>query len=150
MTNLTDFMDLNDDCLLELFKYLSAVDICALKQTNQRLYHLTNYYFHTFYELKEREVLIKNIDGCELRDILMNCGRFIRNLVIDSPRRYSDMNDLNENCDKVDNGTYIGELIGCYCSDKLKILRLHSVYLSGFCSTTYGYVCMYVWVCMSC
>lgn len=134
-------MDLNDDCLLELFKYLSAVDLCALKQTNQRLHQLTNYYFHSVYELKEREVIIKDIDGCKLREILRNCGPFIRNLCIDSPRRYSDMNDLNENnCDQVVDGTYIGELIGNFCSDKLKILRLHSVYLSGFRSTTYGYV----------
>lgn len=131
-------MDLNDDCLLELFKYLSAEDLTALKQTNQRLYQLTDYYFHAVYELKEREVIVKDTDGCKLRNILMHCGRYIRNLCIDSPRRYSDMNDLNDNGDRVGNGTYIGELIGTFCSDKLKILRLHSMYLSGFCLTTYG------------
>lgn len=140
MKNLSEFMDLNDDCLLELFRYLSAEDVSALKQTNQRLYQLTDYYFHSVYEVKEREVIIKDIDGCKLRNILMQCGRFIRNLVIDSPRCYSDMNDLSENCDKVENGTYIGELIGTFCSDKLKVLRLRSVFLSGFCSTIYGYV----------
>lgn len=135
-----EFLDLNDDCFLELFKYLSAEDLSALKQTNQRLYQLTNYYFHSVYELKEREVIIKDIDGCKLRDILLQCGQFIRNLVIDSPRRYSDMNDLSDNYNKVENGTYIGELIATFCSDKLKVLRLHSVFLSGFCSTTFGYV----------
>lgn len=140
MKNFIEFNGLNDDCLLEIFKYLSAVDLCALKRTNQRLHQLTNYYFHTVYEVKEREVIIKDIDGCKLRDILQNCGRFIRNLVIDSPRRYSDMNDLNDRGERVDDGTYIGELIGTLCSDKLKILRLHSVYLSGFRSTQYGYV----------
>ncbi len=138
MINQTEFIDLNDDCLLEILTFLSAEDLCALKQTNRRLHQLTNYYFHTIYEVKEREVIIKDIDGCKLRHILMNCGRFVRNLVIDSPRRYSDMNDLNQSSDRVDNGTYIGELIGTCCSDKLKILRLHSVYLSGFRSTTYG------------
>lgn len=143
MKIVSEFVDLNDDCILEIFKYLSAEDLSALKQTNQRLYQLTDYYFHSVYELKEREVIIKDIDGCKLRDILLQCGRFIRNLVIDSPRRYSDMNDLSESCDKVENGTYIGELIGTFCSDKLKILRLHSVYLSGFRLTTYGYVHLY-------
>ncbi|XP_037048213.1 uncharacterized protein LOC119082737 [Bradysia coprophila] len=138
MKTLTAFNDLNDDCLLEIFKYLSAEDLCALKRTNQRLHQLTNYYFHTVYEVKEREVVIEGTDGCKLRDILENVGRFVRNLVIDSPRRYSDMNDLNEQCDRVDDSTYIGELIGRLCSDKLKILRLHSVYLSGFRSTQYG------------
>lgn len=133
-----EFLDLNDDCLLEVFKYLSPEDVCSLKRTNQRLFQLTDYYFHTIFELKEREVKIKDVDGCKLRDILINCGRFVRNLVIDSPRRYSDMNDLSGNFEKVNDGTYIGEIIRAYCSDQLKSLRLHSLYLSGFRSTTYG------------
>lgn len=142
MQNFIELNDLNDDCLLEIFKYLSAEDLCALKRTNRRFFQLTDYYFHTVYEVKEREVVIKGTDGCKLRDILKNVGRFVRNLTIDSPSNYSDMNDLNDRrCDKVDDSTYIGELIGSLCSDKLKILRLHSVYLSGFRSTHFGYVC---------
>ncbi|KAJ6650017.1 hypothetical protein Bhyg_05260 [Pseudolycoriella hygida] len=138
MKNLSEFMDLNDDCFLELFKYLSAEELIALKLTNKRLYHLTDYYFYSVYELKERAVILKGIDGCKLRNILVHCGKFIRNLVIDSPRGYSDMNDINDNCDQIESGTYIGELIGNYCSDKLHTLRLCSVYLSGFSSIPHG------------
>lgn len=136
MKNLSEFIDLNNDCLLELFKYLSAKDLCSLKQTNQRLYQLVEYYFQSTYELKEREVIIKDIDGCKLRDILIHCGQFIRNLVIDSPRDYADMSDFNENHGKYEQGTYyIGDLIANYCSENLKILRLNSVFLSGFCKS---------------
>lgn len=132
--NETQFLDLNDDCLLELFDYLSAEDLCSLKQSNQRLWHLVDYYFHTVYLLKERAVVIKEVDGSKLNEILKFCGKFVRNLSIETPRRYSDMDDFSENfsgeCD-----TYVGDLIAKHCTDKLRTLRLDSIYLSGFCQS---------------
>lgn len=129
-----EFLDLNDDCLLELFGYLSAEDLCSLKQTNQRLWHLVDYYFQTVYSVKECEVAIKKVDGWKLEEILKYCGKFTRKLLIESPRNYSDMDDFYENECTVRN-KYIGDLIATHCTDKLQKLRFDMVYLSGFCES---------------
>lgn len=133
MNDKVRLLDLNDDCLLEIFNYLSTEDLCAIKLTNQRLWNLAEYYFQSFYLNKEKVVRLKNLAGGRLKVVLKHCGEFARHLVIESPRRYSDLDDFNENgsgqCD-----TYISHLIAEYCTDKLKTLRLDNVYISGFAS----------------
>lgn len=133
-TSDVELLTLNDDCFLELFKYLSTVDLCSVKQTNKRLWNLAEYYFQTNYLNKENEVRLKNVNGKKLKDVLRQCGQFVRKLVIDSPLQYSDLDDFNEDgCGERD--TYIGHLIAKHCSDKLKILRLENVYISRFASS---------------
>lgn len=134
-TNSVQLLDLNDDCFLELFKYLPAADLCSIKQTNQRLWHLTNYYFQCDYSLKEKQVKLTEINGSKLAEVLQLCGHYIRDLIIESPHNYSDMNDFNENYNcHIENqpNTYISQLIATYCRENLRVLRLKSVFLSGF------------------
>lgn len=145
---------LNDDCFLELFTYLSVEDLCTIKQANLRLWNLVEYYFQSIYTNKAHEVRLSHFDSTKLNEILQQCGKFIRQLVIESPRNYSDLKDFRENFDDIDDdndlrhkdnsnsnnstpgGThYIGDLIGKYCSNKLQRLRLQDVYLSGFVTT---------------
>lgn len=133
-TRSVEILTLNDDCFLELFNYLPPEDLCAIKQTNKRLSHLVEFYFASFYLRKEREVRLKNIDGFELKEVLNQCGQFIRRLSIESPRHYSDLNDLDES-DSTNRDTYIGQLIGMHCTDKLRTLRLDSVFISEFASS---------------
>lgn len=132
-------MALNDDCFLELFKYLSVEDLCTIKQTNLRLWNLVEYYFQSIYTHKAHEVRLRNVDSRKLNELLRLCGRFVRRLMIQSPRNYSDLKDFREHFDASagDNGGadtatyYIGDLIGTHCSNKLQQLRLHDVYISG-------------------
>lgn len=133
-TSTVELLALNDDCFLELFKYLSTEDLCAVKQTNQRLWNLTEYYFQTEYQLKEKEVRLRNMDGAKLKEVLNHCGQFTRKLLIDSPRHYSDLDDFNENSGG-DRDTYISHLIAKYCTEKLNTLRLESVFISGLASS---------------
>lgn len=133
-TSAMELLTLNDDCFLELFKYLSTVDLCAIKQTNKRLWNLVEYYFQTHYLQKENEVRLKNLNGTKLKEVLSQCGQFVRRLAIESPVQYSDLDDFNEDgCG--DRDTYISHLIAKYCDDKLEILRLQSVFISGFASS---------------
>lgn len=133
-TSTVHILALNDDCFLELFKYLSTEDLCAVKQTNQRLWNLVDYYFQSIYLHKEREVRLTNLEGQKLKDVLSFCGKLIRDLVIDSPRRYSDLDDFNRD-GAGDRDTYICHLIAKHCSDKLKRLRLENVFISGLASS---------------
>lgn len=133
-TNIVELLALNDDCFLELFKYLSTEDLCAIKQTNQRLWNLVEYYFQSVYLLKENEVRLKLLDGVKLKEVLNHCGKYVRKLLIESPRRYSDLDDFNEDgCG--DRDTYISHLIAKHCSDKLNTLRLESIFISGLASS---------------
>lgn len=132
--NPVKILTLNDDCFLELFNYLPAEDLCAIKQTNKRLWNLVECYFESCYLRKEREVRLKDIDGFKLKELLNQCGQFIRRLSIESPRQYSDLNDFNED-DHANGDTYIGQLIAMHCTDKLKTLRLKCVFISGLASS---------------
>lgn len=133
-TSTVELLTLNDDCFLELFKYLSAVDLCSVKQTNKRLWNLVESYFHTHYLYKENEVRLKHLNGTQLKDALNQCGQFVRRLAIESPVQYSDLDDFNEDgCG--DRDTYISHLIAKYCSDQLKVLRLQNVFISGLASS---------------
>lgn len=136
-TSTVQMLALNDDCFLELFKYLSTEDLCSIKETNQRLWNLVEYYFQSIYLHQEREVRLSNLDGQQLKLVLNHCGKLIRKLVIDSPRRYSDLNDFNRNGDGSvgDYDTYISHLIAKHCSAKLKQLRLENVFISGLASS---------------
>lgn len=128
--NTVELLTLNDDCFLDLFNYLSTEDLCAIRQTNQRLWNLVEFYFQSLHLNKGKEVRLKNLDGSQLKEVLKHCGPFIRKLAIDSPRRYSDLNDFDENgC--VDCDTHISHLIAKYCTNKLNTLRLESVFISG-------------------
>lgn len=133
-TSIVHMMALNDDCFLELFKYLSTQDLCAVKQTNQRLWNLVEYYFQSIYLHKERDVRLINLDGQQLKNVLEHCGKLIRHLTIDTPRLYSDLDDLNRNGTR-NRDTYISHLIAKYCSDKLKRLRLENVFISGLATS---------------
>lgn len=133
-TSVVELLALNDDCFLELFKYLSTEDLCAVKQTNQRLWNLVEYYFQSIYLVKETEVRLKSLDGVKLKEVLHHCGQFIRKLSIDSPRRYSDLDDFNEN-GSGDRDTYISHLIAKHCTDKLTTLRLMNIFISGLASS---------------
>lgn len=130
-----ELLALNDDCFLELFKYLSTEDLCAIKQTNQRLWNLVEYYFQSIYVVKAHEVRLKNLNGVKLKEVLSHCGQFVRKLLIDSPRRYSDLDDFNEGGIGGDRDTYISHLIAKHCSDKLNALRLENVFISGLASS---------------
>lgn len=129
-TSSVELLALNDDCFLELFNYLSTPDLCAIKQANKRLWNLVEYYFQSQYIHKEKEVHLKDLSGIQLKDVLKHCGKFVRKLVIDSPQRYSDLDDFNED-GYGHPDTYICRLIVKHCSDKLKKLRLESVFISG-------------------
>lgn len=138
-TSTVELLALNDDCFLELFNYFSTEDLCAIKQTNQRLWNLVEFYFQWVYLNKEKEVRLKNLDGSKLKMVLNHCGQLIKKLKIISPKWYSDLNDFNENgCGERD--TYISQLIANYCSDKLNTLRLESVFISALASSNLMHV----------
>lgn len=139
-----ELLALNDDCFLELFNYLSTQDLCAIKQTNKRLWNLIEYYMQSIYMHKGKEVRLEKLDGIQLNEVLKHCGKFVRRLVIDSPQHYSDLDDFHENGDDGDGDrdrdTYIGHLIEKHCTDKLITLQLENVYISGLATSNLSHV----------
>lgn len=51
--NEIDLLNLNDDCLLEMFKYLRPIDLRNVSQVNQQLNDLVKYYVRLKYKIQE-------------------------------------------------------------------------------------------------
>lgn len=49
-------LDLNNHCLLEVFRYLKSIDMCAVKDTCQRFHALAEKHMHLI--LKSEEVVV--------------------------------------------------------------------------------------------
>lgn len=131
MNSTIEFLDINDDCLFDLFEYLTIDDLCSIKQTNRRLWTLTDSYLRLNCLTKGKLVEMKYKNGASLKTILWHCGKYIRNLVIDSSTEYSDLNDLRIRDAGSGNDTYIIELVAKYCSAHLQSMRLMNLFLSG-------------------
>lgn len=49
----TEFMDMNDDCLLKVFEYLPLNDVCSLSETCKRMHELGSTHFMQKYKSKQ-------------------------------------------------------------------------------------------------
>lgn len=78
-TSIVEITSLNDDCLLEIFSYLSDMDLCAIKTSHQRFHRVADDTFkskfippnNNWYEINGKR------DFKEMGDILKNFGHMI-------------------------------------------------------------------------
>lgn len=89
-------LSLNDDCLMEIFKYLPLLGLCSMRSTCIRLQTIADYYFfkeHKAFELNGKYVSNDPISELSLDDcrlVLQNFGRQIHKINLHSDA-FSDM-----------------------------------------------------------
>lgn len=82
-------LDLNDDCLMEIFQNLNTLDLCAVKDTCRRFQNLSEYHFKTVYNRKIFSFRVndrykKMVSENEEQKILRHFGTHINKLIINA------------------------------------------------------------------
>lgn len=120
--NQLSILDLNDDCLMEIFHNLDALELCAVKDSCQRFRNLTEYHFQTIYNSKPFSFGDKDmrnrkiISQIEQEKVLKHFGKFIKKLVINA-------HDFQETPEQV------LRIIGRTCNQNLQDFEMDSILL---------------------
>lgn len=81
---LTNFTDLNDHCILELFEVLPLIDLCAMAEVSVRLKSLAEYFFRVKYgrhfSMKQLMNNGEKITIKQARQLLRNFGHLITSM----------------------------------------------------------------------
>lgn len=100
---MVQLISLNEDCFLQLFKWLSLDDLCQLSKTCTRLQQLTGDYYQKKYPSQWINVTNATTDGIVLlpnKNYVKCFSRFIQNLSVDFLRSDHDVlaSFLQRNC----------------------------------------------------
>lgn len=119
-------MDLNDDCLIDIFKRLPVRDLCSVAEVNTRFKQDAKYVFSALYKRFHTLVLVLQsakgryeITLNEMRSILKNFGSLIIDL------------DVSKMSFKSTHNNRILDLIIKYCAGALKELTLEWFSIKG-------------------
>lgn len=134
MLNIKQILDLNDDCLREIFEILALSDLCAISDVCTRFRCIAQEHFrHSYGEKLELHQINRDSDTDwqnlkRLSQFLRNFGGFITSI---DGNRYCPYHYNNGRF-----GNRIPELVACYCSETLTELRLRGL---GFSSHTFAF-----------
>lgn len=96
----TTLLDLNDDCLMALFSWVSPLDMCTVRKLCSRLKNLTEDYFgrnHRFIQFDNVDSEMKN---GELLKLLSSFGQQIDVLTVDASNSKKLSSKLDDFCKK--------------------------------------------------
>lgn len=106
--------NLDTVCLAEIFKNLSPLDLCSMRQCSKQLRYFVDDHMHSVYFAREQWLDLTNENTRDMVKILINFGKFVRYLKI---------------CDDNIRASILLEMIATYCGDILKGLTLRWVRL---------------------
>lgn len=75
--------DLDAVCLGEIFKNLSPLDLCSIRQCSKRLRHFVDDHFHSLYFVRDQWLDLTFISVENAEKILNNLNKFVRYLKVD-------------------------------------------------------------------
>lgn len=124
--SLTKFLDLNDDCINEVFRHLNVIQLCSVTQVCKRLQELAQSYFKRKYSEFDFSSLFQDrlVSNQEASDILRNFGPIIKTVTL--PRQAFHNHQVIGRVEEV----LLKDVVE-YCGKTLLILKLKSFYLTS-------------------
>lgn len=129
-----EFLDLNDDCLMFIFRYLPLRDLNSIGLLNHRFHHIANstYKYHRTFKhldvtkMAERYASGTNRDGIDhhsienIKGYLQRFGNLLEQVDFDNEIIHAPCNLVNE----------IFSFIVIFCSDSFKLLKMYNVQMN--------------------